>query len=106
MNGGPQRTEDLTCRMCSENPIETPWSHLEDRTFTKDRHDFGFRVKDWWKRQTQVGGVSREAGLHQAAHILEKYGIGSETDVSELYQDYFSNLALKSLDSKTAQALV
>ena len=35
-------------------------------------------------------------GLHQAAYILEKYGIGSETDVSELDQDDCSNLESES----------
>jgi hypothetical protein len=30
--------------------------------------------------------------LHQAADILEKHGIGSETDVSELEQHDFSEL--------------
>ena len=60
---------------------DTPVTLGRQNYFTKDRRDFGFRVKDWWKRQTQVGGVSRGTGLHQAAHILEKYGIVSETDV-------------------------
>ncbi len=55
------------------------------------------------------------SGLHQAADILEKYGICSETDLSELEQDDFSELEseglfacipLKALGCKEAQALV
>jgi hypothetical protein len=36
------------------------------------------------------GAVLEKQRLHQAAHILEKYGIDSETDVSDLDQDDFS----------------
>jgi hypothetical protein len=35
--------------------------------------------------------VLREQGLHQVVHILENYGIDSETDVSLLDQDDFHN---------------
>ena len=36
--------------------------------------------------------VLEKQGLHQAEHILENYGIDSETEVSELDQDDFSKL--------------
>ncbi len=36
--------------------------------------------------------VFEKQGLHQTAHILENYGIGSETEVSELDQDDLSKL--------------
>jgi hypothetical protein len=36
-------------------------------------------------------------GLHQAAHILEQYGIGSATEVSELKKDDFSELEARGL---------
>ena len=52
----------------------------------------GFRVrgKGWLT-------VLEEQGLHQAAHILENYGIDSETDVSLLDQDDLCNLASQGL---------
>ena len=36
--------------------------------------------------------VLEKEGLHHAAHILENYGIVSETEVSELDQDDLSKL--------------
>ena len=45
-------------------------------------------------------------GLHQAAEILENYGINSETDVSVLDRDDFCKLAsrgLKPLEAKKLQ---
>ena len=52
----------------------------------------GFRVrgKGWLT-------VLEEQGLHQAAHILENYGIDSETDVSWLDQDDLRNLVSQGL---------
>ena len=47
--------------------------------------------------------VLEKKGLHQAAGILESYGIDSETDVSLLDQDDFSKLAsngLKPMEGK------
>jgi len=45
----------------------------------------------WWD-------LIENQGLHQTAHILEEYGIDSETDVSELDQDDFNKMELKSFD--------
>jgi hypothetical protein len=39
---------------------------------------------------TGLRTVLEEQGLHQSAHILENYGIDSETEVSELNQYDFS----------------
>ena len=52
--------------------------------------------------------LETEQGLHQATDILEKYGIGSETDLSELEQDDFSELESESraLGCKEAEALM
>jgi hypothetical protein len=45
--------------------------------------------------ETETGwqAVLGKQGLHQAVDILEKYGIVSETDVSELDQDDFGNFS-------------
>ena len=91
----------------ADNPLETPLSHLEDRTIlpkTDAISSLGLRIGG--RDRHRLAEFLKKQGLHQVAHIFEKYGIDSETDVSELDQDYFSNLALKPLDSKTAQALV
>ena len=40
------------------------------------------------------------------ANVLDKYGIGSETDVSELEQHDFSELESRALACKEAEALV
>ena len=42
--------------------------------------------------ETDTGVRSRNQGLHQTVDILEKYGIGSETDLSELEQHDVSEL--------------
>jgi hypothetical protein len=41
--------------------------------------------KGWW-------ALIEKQGLHRAADILEKYGIGSATEVSDLEKDDFSEL--------------
>jgi hypothetical protein len=49
-------------------------------------------------RYDTVGSGPRNVlGLHQAADIIEKCGIDSETDLSELEQDDFSELESESL---------
>jgi len=45
-------------------------------------------------------------GLHQATDILKKYGIDSETDLSELDQHDFSELKSVALSCKESEALV
>ena len=48
-------------------------------------------------------------GLHQAAEILENYGINSETDVSVLDRDDFCKLVsgrVQTVEIKEARALV
>ncbi len=45
-------------------------------------------------------------GLQQAANLLDKYGIGNETDVSGLEQHDFSELESHALACKEAEALV
>ena len=50
--------------------------------------------------------VHKEKGLYQEADILEKYGIGSETDVSELERHDLSMQGLRALASKETKALV
>ena len=44
-------------------------------------------------------------GLHQAAEILENYGINSETDVSVLDRDDFCKLASRGLKPLEASML-
>ena len=52
------------------------------------------------QRDTAWLVVLEKKGLHQAADILENYGIDSETDVSLLDQDGFSELAASSRVSR------
>ncbi len=51
--------------------------------------------------------VLEKKGLHQAAGILESYGIDSETDVTLLDRDDFSKLAsngLKPMEGKKLES--
>ena len=74
---------------------------MEDRTIlTKTDAISGLGLRIGGRDRNRLAAFLEKQGLHQVAHILEKYGIGSETEVSELDQDYFSNLALKPLDTK------
>jgi hypothetical protein len=50
--------------------------------------------------------VYKKEGLYQAADILEKYRIGSETDVSELEKHDLSMQGLRALASNETKALV
>ena len=44
------------------------------------------------RERHRLAVAAREAGLHQVTYILQKYGIDSETDLSELDQHDFSEL--------------
>ncbi len=46
---------------------------------------------------TGARALLEKPGLHQAAHILEEYGICSETDLSELDQHDFSELEFQKM---------
>jgi hypothetical protein len=64
----------LSLANSADNPSETPLSTW--KTELLEQRQMRFRVK----------------GLHQAADILENYGINSETDVSVLDRDDFCKL--------------
>ena len=49
-------------------------------------------VEDTDKDTGWRGLLSEKQGLHQQADILERYGMDSETDLSELDQHDFSEL--------------
>ena len=58
--------------------------------------------------QTEKGWLTvlEEQGMHQEAHILENYGIDSETDVSLLDQDDLRNLVSQAHATQEARPLV
>jgi hypothetical protein len=62
--------------------------------------DFGNTEDKGWR------ALLEKKGLHQVANVLDKYGIGSETDVSGLEQHDFSELESHALACKEAEALV
>jgi hypothetical protein len=57
--------------------------------------------------QTDTGWLTvlEEQGIHQAEHILENYGIDSETDMSLLDQDNLRNLVSQGLKSMQLKKL-
>ena len=64
------------------------------------------RARLLWKGRKGWLSELEKKGLHQAAEILENYGINSETDVSVLDRDDFCKLAsrgLKPLEAKKLQ---
>ena len=60
----------------------------------------------FWVSGVGLGTLLEKEGLHQAADTLKKYGIDSETDLSELDQHDFSELKSVALSCKESEALV
>ena len=96
--------------------MKMPFGYMSEAYSGKDLEDF--RVKKnsfeknsnsfFFEHQEDRGWLTviEKQGLHQAAEILENYGINSETDVSVLDRDDFCKLVsrgLKPLEAKKLQ---
>ena len=77
------------------------WAHISDRiSLSNQFFYFGNTEDKVWN------ALLEKKGLHQEADVLEKYGIGSEIDVSELEQHDFSELESRVLTCKETEVLV